>query len=79
MFNSWLDTFLDEKNIDMENIIEVEGSLGINYIPVSIVIDRMKETTSDEQKKIKDIIVKIDFNNGDIMHFITHLAKSLAL
>ncbi len=78
-FNSWIDTFLSEKAIDMEKIIEVEGNSGTNYIPVNIVVDAMKATSDDEKKAIKATFVKIDFNNGDVMHFITHLAKAIAL
>lgn len=31
-----------------------------------------------EQAQIKATLVKIDFRNGDVMHFIRHLAKALS-
>jgi len=78
-FCQWLDTFVSEKGIDIEQVIEVEGpNWGTNSIPVGVVIEHMKITTDAEQAQIKDILVKIDFRNGDVMHFIKHLAKAIA-
>ena len=31
-----------------------------------------------EKKQIKNTLVKIDFHNGDIMHFFTYLAQAIA-
>lgn len=78
-FNNWLDTFVEEKELDTDFMIEVEGASGTNFIPLQIVLDTIKQTSKQEQKKIKNIIVKIDFANGDVMHFFTHLAKALAI
>jgi hypothetical protein len=30
-------------------------------------------------RRIRQILVKIDFKNGDPMHFFKHLAKAMAL
>jgi len=35
-------------------------------------------TSQDEQKAIKNILVKIDFQNGNIMDFFKHLAQAIA-
>lgn len=80
-FNTWLDTFMSEKGIDMEEVIEVDGSeeWGTNYIPVGVVIEHMKIASSQEQAQIKSIFVQIDFKNGDVMHFIHHLARAIAI
>lgn len=78
-FNNWLDTFIEEKELDAEYTIEVEGASGMNYMPLAIVLDAIKSTSSYEQRQIKDTIVKIDFFNGDVMHFFKHLAQALAI
>jgi len=78
-FNTWIDTFVSEKGIDTEKTFEVEGKeWGMNIIPVGVIIEHMKITTAEEQAGIKDIIVKIDFNNGDVLHFFKHLAQAIA-
>lgn len=78
-FSDWLKTFIDEKGINTEQILEVEGDSGTNFIPVQVVLDHVLKTTKDEQWKIKDIIVRIDFMNGDVLHFLKHLAKAIAI
>lgn len=78
-FDRWIDTFIEEKGIDTEYLLTVEGLLGKNYIPVGCVIEAMKEAPKNEQQAIKNMIVKIDFVNGDVLHFFNHLAEAIAL
>ncbi len=75
----YLYTLLEEKNIDLETPIEVQGDSGTNYMTVETVIEHILITSKEEQKKIKNILVQIDFKNGDILHFIKHLAQALAI
>lgn len=77
-FNKWLDTFVEEKGIDLEKTFEVNGPNGWNLIPVGCIIEAIKETVGQEQAKIKNTIVKIDFMNGDVYHFFNHLAGAMA-
>lgn len=78
-FNKWIDTFIEEKGIDTEYLLSVDGLLGKNYIPVACVIEAMKEAPKNEQQAIKNMIVKIDFVNGDVIDFFRHLAEDIAL
>lgn len=77
-FNKWLDTFVSEKGIDLEQVLEVEGPSGTNWIPVACLLDVMKQAPKHEQAGIKTMIVKIDFRNGDVLHYFKHLAKAIA-
>jgi len=72
-FNKWLDTFCEEKGIDLEDVFEIDD----NIIPYGVIVEHIKIAPEHEQKKIKDIIVKIDFQNGDVLHFFRHLGKAL--
>lgn len=78
-FNTWIDTFIAEKGIDTEHRFEVEGNGGTNSIPVGVVVDFMKTEGTKVQHEIKTMIVKIDFMNGDVLHFFNHLAKAVAI
>lgn len=78
-FHTWLDTFLTEKGIDPEEILEVEGTLGNNFIPVRALADSFKVTNRKNQNEIKNVLVMIDFKNGDVRHFLKHMAKAIAL
>lgn len=77
-FNEWLDTFIEEKGIDTNHTFEIEGKeWDKNYIPVGVVIEHIKITTKQEQEQIKDMLVQIDFRNGDVLHFFGFLAKAI--
>ena len=78
-FAGWLDRFLSEKGVDLEEMIEVEGALGMNLIPVRALADAMKGAPAREQKGIRTMMVKIDFVNGDVRRYLRHLAKAIAL
>ena len=74
----YIENFFDEKEIP-EKTFEVEGESGINYIPNDVVIDHIKCAPVHEQEKIGNILRKIDFMNGDVNHFLEHLAGALAI
>ena len=78
-FNKWIDTLISEKNVSTEQTLEIEGTSGINFMPLSMVIDAIKNTCAEEKAQIKAVLVKIDFANGDIVHFFKHLACRLAI
>ena len=78
-FNKWLDTLVEEKGLDTEFTFEKEGEWGTNWIPLAVVIEAIKNTSAQEQAKIKNTLVMIDFKNGDVMHFFDHLAGALAI
>lgn len=78
MFDKWLDTFIDEKALDTEEVFTVEGPSGPNYIPLGVVIEHIKIAPAHEQQAIKDMLVKIDFCNGDVLDFFRHLAGAIA-
>lgn len=77
-FNKWIDTFIEEKGIDLEESFDLTDDKGqFHVMPYGVVIEHMKIATKQEQIQIRDVIVKIDFHNGDVRHFFRHLAKML--
>jgi hypothetical protein len=78
-FGKWFDTLISEKGINPESTIDVEGKSGTNIMPLSMVFNEIKDADASEQAQIKNILVAIDFKNGDILHFIKHLAQALAI
>ena len=77
-FSNWIDALIEEKNIDLQQRFEVDGPSGANSIPVGCVVDAIKSANAAERAGIKNTIVKIDFANGDVLHFLRHLAQALA-
>ena len=76
-FNKWLDTFIEEKGIDLEQVIEIKTESNTHYFEVGNIVENIKATTTEEQAQIKDMIVKIDFHNGDVVDYFRHLAQAL--
>lgn len=75
----YIETLLEEKNIDLETSLQVEGRSGTNFMTVQTIVDGIINAPKNEQANIKNILVQIDFRNGDVMHFIKHLANALAI
>jgi len=77
-FNKWLDTFISEKGIDLEQSFEVEGPSGTNHMQIVHVLAAIQCAPKHEQAGIKDMLVKIDFRNGDVCRYLKHLAQAIA-
>ena len=75
---NYLNDLISEKGLNKETIIEVEGASGTNFIPLGVVVEHILIANSTEQAKIKKTLVKIDFHNGDVMHFFAYLAQAIA-
>ena len=70
-------TFFEEKNL-VEKTYEVEINGTWHLIPTSIVIQQIKAASKTDKKKIEMVLRKLDFLNGDIHHFLKHLALGIA-
>ena len=75
---NYLNALISEKGLNLETIIEVQGDSGTNFIPLGVVAEHILIANNTEQSQIRNTLVKIDFHNGDVMHFFTHLAKAIA-
>ena len=78
-FAKWIDTFIEEKGIDPEQLLVAVGPSGTNLIPVGCIVEMIKQTAGAERAKIKQTIVRIDFHNGDVRRYFRHLAQAVAL
>tara|TARA_R110002050_G_scaffold270396_1_gene413434 strand:- start:1150 stop:1299 length:150 start_codon:yes stop_codon:yes gene_type:complete len=47
-------------------------------IPLGCVVDFIVSSGKDNQMSVKNTLVKIDFHNGDVMHFFKHVASFMA-
>lgn len=73
-FNDWLDTFVEEKEIDLNEMhTHTDMSGAIHLFETNDVINLIKATSDEEKAIIKNKIISIDFNNGDIVDFLKFL------
>jgi hypothetical protein len=78
-FSTWLNILIKEKQIDLEDSFEVETENQVHFMSYGVVVEHILMASKNEQEKIKDMIVRIDFKNGDIKHYLRHLGKCLAI
>jgi hypothetical protein len=71
-----LKKFFEEKGLDSRTY-EVSRKDTTHFVESEFLIDVIvNHTPPVEQEKILDTIVKIDFQNGDVHHFLKHLATA---
>lgn len=73
--SKWFNKFFEEKNIDLEDIFEING----NIMSYGVIVEHINIAPANEQASIKKMLVKIDFVNGDIRDYLRHLGKAIAL
>ena len=75
---TFFETFFSEKDLTDEVYTVTSANGTPNIIPSSVVIEAVKRTKGEEAQKIEAILREIDFLNGNIHHFLQHLAQGLA-
>lgn len=75
---NYINTLIEEKGLNLNTTFDIEGLSGLNIIPLGVVVEHILIAPTHEQNQIKNTLIKIDFHNGDIMHFFTYLAKAIA-
>ena len=76
---NFFETFFSEKDLTDEVYTVTSENGTPNIIPSSVVIEAVKRTRGEEAQKIETILRKIDFLNGNVHHFLQHLAQAMAL
>jgi hypothetical protein len=78
-FKLWLDTFIEEKELPMDDIFEITKDGNLNIFSYKSIYAYILISTPTEKEKIKKTIVKIDFLNGDVLHYFRHLANAITI
>lgn len=76
-FDNWMDTFVSEKEINLYGTFEYNYKGTWHYMTVGVVVDSTKVASTEEQRIIKDTLVKIDFINGNVYNYLQHLGLCL--
>ena len=72
-FTKWITTFLSEKELELDYVVACKDG---KITQIGNIVQTMCVSPSDEQAAIKKVLIKIDFMNGDVMHFFNHMAKA---
>jgi hypothetical protein len=74
-FARWLDLLMYEKGIDLEERFE----LADNNFSYEVIVEQMKACNAEEQTRLKNMLVRLDFLNQDIRAYMRHLAQALVV
>ena len=69
----YLETLITEKGRSLEDEIKIDGHFGLTW---QMLVDFIAEA-KDYHNQIKTNLVKIDFLNGDVFHYLNHLANGM--
>jgi len=73
----YLRRFFEEKEIPEQFFVVKDRHGDVHYIDKDWLVDVIiNYTPTHEQKKIADILRRIDFLNGNVSHFLAHLAEA---
>ena len=72
---SYLKTLITEKGTDLNGDINLDGHIGLTW---AMLVDFISDPAMyQHHKEIRTTLVKIDFLNGDVFHYLRHLAEGM--
>ena len=75
-FNEWLDVFIKEKVIDLDESFILDCEYYHTNIYYRTVINTIKRLSKDDKKELKKLLVKLDFLNGDVKKFLRDFSEA---
>jgi len=69
----YLSELIEEKGKSLDYNLNIDDHIGITF---EMLFDFI-ETMPKYHQSIKNTLVKIDFENGDIFHYLNHLGKGM--
>ena len=73
----YLTTFFKERELPTVQWELTSSDGTAHWITNEVVVEHIMAAPRHEQDQIADVIRQIDFANGDVNHFLKHLAGSL--
>ena len=70
---NYLIKLIEEKGRQTTDEIVIEGHFGLTW---NVLIEFI-EGAPEYHDQIRTMLVKIDFKNGDVFHYLTHLAQGM--
>ena len=75
IFKDWLNTFIDESDLDRDHVFEIEHGGAVHTMEFEVLVGSIIALPAEYQKKIKGKIVSIDKHSGEVMHYLNHVAE----
>ena len=72
---TYLTNLITEKGQTVDTAVERDGHIGLTW---ENLIEFCEQVNPKDQEKIIETCTKIDFNNGDVFHFLNYLVALLS-
>lgn len=69
----YLEDLITEKGVDLDTEVKIEGHYGLTY---QMLVDFIVEA-KEHHREIRNTLVKIDFHNGDVFHYLNYLTRGM--
>ena len=76
-FEKWIDTFFDEKDLELKIWTYSEGNLIANIDNKSVIAELRNVRNKDSQSQILDTLVMMDFLNRDVNDYLKFIADQM--
>lgn len=73
--DKYLKAFFEEKEIQFEQW-EIYHNDQLHLIDTDVVIEAIKNAPESEKIQVRNTLVRIDFANGNVNHFLKFLAEA---
>ena len=70
----YLINLIQEKGVSLDDQLDIDGHFGITY---QMLVDFICIIGKSHHKQIRTTLVAIDFKNGDVFHYLHHLAVGM--
>ena len=76
-FEKWLDTFIDEKELDRNYVFEIKYEDTTHLMKFKALTESIIALPEKHRKKIKNKLIAINIRNGNFMDFLNYVAEAL--
>ena len=77
-FEKWLHRLIEEKQLDTGRVFKIDTAYNLHFVEFGVVIDFILSMPMQQRDQCRTQLVKVDFNNGDVMHFFEYVAQFVA-
>jgi|GEM_PF-1827678 hypothetical protein len=75
----YITTLLNEKGISLEHTFEIksDGIFGNHCVPLPVLLEFIESLDRRLQDQIRLKLIRIDYNNGNVLHFLEYLTNMM--
>ena len=73
----WLNKFIDKNELDPKHVFEIEHEGTSHFMKFDAVVNSIIVLPEEYQQKIINELMAINSRNGDVLHYLNHVAEGI--